>query len=159
MAIWLSTLGVQLAYGVETIAGTKPETFTSITGIKSIPDLNPEPNSIQVTPLSETQYHQYVDGLKDISGALSFGANLTEAFITEWEAIYSAYTTAKETGKKVWFEIYHPELTKGFFFIGNPSPLGLSAMEVDASLDINVYVVPTEVKGYDTAIKPTAPSA
>ena len=57
MANELSTAGVSVQYCVETTAGTKPTTgFTVIPNIKSIPDLNPEPSSLEVTDLSDTEW-------------------------------------------------------------------------------------------------------
>ena len=47
-----------------------------------------------------------------------------------------------------------PGLTKAFYFAGNPSPLGLSAIEVDAVLEIEPYITPSEIKGWSA--KPTA---
>mgnify|MGYP004449692567 FL=1 len=46
MAIELSTAGIKLAYAIETTAGTKPSAFTNIAGVKSLPNLNPEPATL-----------------------------------------------------------------------------------------------------------------
>lgn len=155
MAIDLSTAGVTLQYAVETTSGTRPTTdYTAFTGIKSIPDLNPEPTSLDTTTLDATEWKTYIPGLKDPGGALSFTANNTEEFQTEWEALIEAAQTGKESGYAVWFAIVIPGLTKAFYFTGDPSPLGLSAIEVDAVLEISPYITPTQIHGWDT--KPTA---
>ena len=80
--------------------------------------------------------------------------NNTEEFQTAWEALIEAAETAKETDKATWFAIVIPGLTKAFYFAGNPSPLGLSAIEVDAVLEIEPYITPSEIKGWSA--KPTA---
>lgn len=155
MAIDLTTAGIKLGYGVETTAGTKPTAFTNIPGPKSIPDLNPEPETVESTTLNATEWKTYVDGLKDTGGALGITFNLTEAFMTTWESIMSAYETAKTDSKAMWFVVYIPGLTKGFFFTGNPSDLGLSAAEVGNILETTTYITPTAVKGWETTINPS----
>lgn len=154
MAIELSSAGVQVRWAVETIKGTRPTTgYKKITGIKSIPDLNPETSSLEVTDLSDTQYKRYIGGLKDTGGSLAFKANHSEDFMTDWNSLISTYeeASAAESGKRMWFEIYIPKLTKAFFMSVVPQPLGLSAIEVDAVLEIDAYVAPQEIAGWETA--------
>ena len=86
--IQLSTAGVTLLYAAEATAGTRPTTgYEKISEIKSIPELNPEPDNLETTTLEETERKTYVPGLKDIGGALSFTANLTEASMTSGRAL------------------------------------------------------------------------
>ena len=81
----LSTAGVTVQYAIETSAGTRPTTgYTPLTGITAIPDLNPEPGSLETTTLDETDWRTYIPGLKDPGGALAFSANNTEQFQTDW---------------------------------------------------------------------------
>lgn len=144
MAIDLSTAGVQLLYAAETTAGTRPTTgYTRIRGIKSTPSLNPAPDTLETTTLDELEYKTYIDGLKDLGGALEFTFNLTEELITNWGNLMTAYTTAKASGKAIWFEILVPGLTNAFFFTGNPSEMGLPETEVNAVLEITNYITPT----------------
>lgn len=151
MANEISTAGVLLKYAVESTAGTMPTTgFTTIPGIKSIPDFNPEPSTLEVTDLSDETWKRYIDGLKDPGGALAFGANLTTGFATAWETLVLAAATAKESGKACWFEIYIPNF-KSFYFAGTPSELGMSAIEVDSILEVDAYIVPNQVAGWDTS--------
>lgn len=151
MAMELSTAGVLLKYCVETTAGTRPTaSYTLVPSIKAIPDFNPEPESLEVTDLADTEWRRYIAGLKDPGGALSFTANLTTAFKTAWETLVSAYTTAAASNKAVWFEIYVPSFGS-FFFAGIPSPLGMSAMDVNSVLEIEAYVTPNKIHGWDTS--------
>lgn len=144
MAINLSTAGVQLAYCVETTAGTRPtEDFVRIKGIKSTPSLNAAPESLETTTLDELEYKTYIDGLKDLGGALEFTFNLTEELITNWEALMTAYTGGKTSGKATWFAIIVPGLTKAFFFTGNPSPMGLPETAVSSVLETTNYITVT----------------
>lgn len=152
--IQLSTAGVTLWYAPETSAGTRPTTgYTQITEIKSIPELNPEPDNLETTTLEETEWRTYIPGLKDIGGALSFTANLTEVSMGEWEDVVEAYDTAAGEGLAVWFCIIVPGLTKALFFTGQPSPMGMPAMEVSSVLEVNLYITPTGAPEWQT--KPT----
>lgn len=152
--IQLSTAGVTLWYAPETSAGTRPTTgYTQITEIKSIPELNPEPDNLETTTLEETEWRTYIPGLKDIGGALSFTANLTEVSMSEWEDVVEAYDTAAEENLALWFCIIVPGLTKALFFTGQPSPMGMPAMEVSAVLEVNLYITPTGAPEWQT--KPT----
>ena len=149
-----STLGMKLQYCVETTAGTRPTTgYTEIPEVKSVPDLNPQPNGIDVTPLSETGYVQYVDGLKDVGGVLAFTANLNEALMTAWATLITAYTTGQGTSKATWFCVTHPSLSKAVFFEGKPVPLGLSGAEVNSALETTLYIAPNSAPTMET--KPT----
>lgn len=144
MAINLSTAGVQLLYAPETTAGTRPTTgYTRIKGIKSTPSLNPSPDTLETTTLDELEYKTYIDGLKDIGGALEFTFNLTEELYDAWEGLMTAYETAKTTNKAMWFEILIPGLTNAVFFTGNPSAMGLPETEVSAVLETTNYITPT----------------
>ena len=151
----LSTAGVSVQYAMESSAGTRPTTgYTALTGITAIPDINPEPGSLETTTLDETEWRTYIPGLKDPGGALAFSANNTEQFQTEWAAMVEEYESGQSTNLSMWFAVVIPGLTKSFYFAGAPSPLGLSAVEVDSVLTVDGYITPTSVHGWDTA--PTA---
>nr|DAG83809.1 MAG TPA: Major tail protein [Caudoviricetes sp.] len=155
MSIRLSTAGITLKYAVEATKGAKPTTgYTEVPEIKEIPEINPEPSTLETTTLKETEYKTYIDGLKDLGGALTFVANLTEDFKTTWEDIMSSYETAKAAGKAVWWLIDIPGITEGCYFTGNPSNLGVPGAGVDSVLEVNVYITPTNAPTW--AAKPTA---
>lgn len=152
--IQLSTAGVTLNYAVETTAGTRPTTgYTKISEVKEIPELNPEPDNLETTTLEETEWKTYIPGLKDIGGALSFTANLTETSMDEWEDLVDAYDTAAATNLKVWFCIIVPGLTKSLYFTGQPSPMGLPGMSVSSVLETTLYITPTGAPTWEA--KPT----
>lgn len=156
MAIELSTAGILLGYAVETSAGTKPTAFTKIPGVKSLPDFNPEPSTLETTPLEAEEWKTYIPGLKDPGGALGITVNMTEDFYATWNKIMSSYNTAKETNKKVWWEFYIPGLENAFFFTGDPSPLGFAGAEVDSILESTAYVTPNGNIGWGSSVVPTA---
>ena len=143
-AINLSTAGIQLLYAVESTAGTRPTTgYTRIYGAKTTPSLNPSPETLETTTLDETEYKTYIDGLKDLGGALEFTFNLTQDLIDTWDTLMTAYETAKAAGKSTWFTIVVPGLSESFYFTGNPSNMGLPETSVSSVLEITNYITPT----------------
>lgn len=151
MGIALSTAGVTVGYAVEVTAGTRPTTgYTTIPDIKSVPEMNPEPSTLESTDLSQTEYKTYIEGLKDLGGALSFTANFTTELEGVWAELVEEYQTAKTSSKAIWFEVKHPGLTKSVFFTGQPSAMGLPEMSVDAILETNLYITPTNAPVWET---------
>lgn len=148
-----STAGMYLCYAAEATAGTMPTTgYTLIPEIKSMPSFNPAPEQIESTTLLETEYKTYVEGLKDLGGALEFTANLTADLISVWE---TCNTTHDELtgGKEMWFAVVHPKLDKCVMFKGDPSPLGLNEAAVGAMAETTLYVTPNSAPGWQD--KPT----
>ena len=144
MAINLSTAGIKLKYAVESSKGIRPTSgYTALTGAKSTPSLNPSPETLETTTLDELEYKTYIDGLKDLGGALEFTFNLTQELVDQWDTLMSAYTTAKAAEKATWFMIDIPGLTKAFFFTGNPSSMGLPETSVNSVLEVTNYITPT----------------
>lgn len=148
MANEFSTAGITLKYAVEATAGTKPTSgYTAIPGIKSMPEINPEPSTLECTDLSDLIWKRYIPGLRDPGGAIGFTANLTSAFKTAWAALVTASATAKASSKATWFEIDIPDL-ESFYFKGDPVALGFGGAEVDAVLETTAYVVPNGISGF-----------
>ena len=147
----VSTAGVELRYAPESTAGTRPTSgFTKVVNIKSTPDLNPDPNLLDCTDLSVTDFKRYIPGLRDMGNALGFGANLTSAFRTAWAAVVTAYETAKASQKAMWFEIMVPAVGS-FFFAGAPVALGLDAFDVDNVASITAKIVPEKIEGWGSS--------
>lgn len=154
-----STAGMYLAYAVETTKGTRPTTgYTLIPEIKTMPSFNPAPDTIDSTTLLETEYRTYVEGLKDLGGALEYGANLTADLITAWETCNSDHDTAAADGKATWFAVVHPKLDKAVFFEGDPSPLGLNEASVGSMAETTLYVTPNSAPTWETKPKLAAAS-
>ena len=148
-----STAGMRLYYVVEASAGTRPTTgLTKIPEVKTIPSFNPAPETIQSTTLEETEYHTYVEGLKDLGGALEFGANLTQDLIDTWASCVSAHD-ALTGGKAMWFYIIHDGLSNAVAFEGDPAPLGLNESTVGSMLETTLYITPNSAPSWVT--KPT----
>lgn len=147
----LSTAGMMLAYAVEETAGTRPTTgWKEVPEVKTLPSFNPSPSSIQSTTLHETEYHTYVKGLKDLGGALEYGANLTEDLLDFWDDMLEAYETATKAKKSMWFAVIHPKLTKATFFVGEPSPIGFNEADVDSMSETTLYITPNSAPEWGT---------
>lgn len=139
-----STAGMYLAYAAETTKDTRPTTgYIKIPEVKSIPSFNPAPETIDSTTLEETEYRTYVKGLKDLGGALEFGANLTDDLATDWATLISTFDTTVLAGKKVWFVIAHPKLAEATFFTGDPSGIGINEASVGSMAETTLYITPT----------------
>lgn len=152
--IRLSTAGITVNYAVETTAGTRPTAgYTKIPEIKEIPELNPAPETIETTTLEEKEYKTYVNGLKDLGGALTFTANLTVDFMDEWDALMTKFEETQADGKSMWFCIVVPGLKESLYFTGEPAALGMPGVGVSAALETSVYITPTNAPKWDT--KPT----
>lgn len=157
MGIAVSTAGVTFGYAVETEKGKRPTTgYTLIPDVKEIPEMNPEPETLETTTLAETEYKTYIEGLKDLGGALSFLANYTTDLETKWGALVEAYKTGIADGKATWFEIKHPKLEKSVFFTGQPSAMGLPAMSVGSVLETNLFITPTNAPAWEAKSTTTA---
>lgn len=157
MAINLSTAGIHLYYAVEATKGTRPTTksdYTDLVGVKSIPSMNPAPETLETTDLNQTEYKTYIDGLKDLGGALEFTFNLTQDLVTMWGELMEAFEAAKATNKATWFLIDIPGLEEGLYFPGNPTSMGIPEAAVSSVLEITNYITPTGAP--ITAAKPTA---
>lgn len=151
----LSTAGMKVAYAIEN-SNTKPSAFINIPNPKSIPDLNPEPSTLETTSLNATEWKTYIQGLKDVGGSLGITFGMSQGFLDMWnDDIVAASETAKASGKRTWFEFYHPSLDKAFYFTAEPSSLGMPSADVDSVFDVTANVTPTGEIGWATAIAPT----
>lgn len=149
--IYLSTAGTHFSYGVETVSGTKPESFTELQGATSISEISSERETIEVTPLSAEEYKEFVDGLADPGGTWEIGFNESDVFHEEWDALVSAATTAKASGLRVWFQVT-TKLKDSFFVVGTPNGLGFGGADVNGALTTTGRITINQVKGWDTTV-------
>lgn len=147
-----STAGMYLCYCAGGSASAPTSGYTVIPEVKSMPSFNPAPETIQSTTLLETEYHTYVEGLKDLGGALEFSANLTEDLIAAWASCNTAHDSLASTSA-MWFAVVHPKLTNAVFFQGDPAPLGLNEAAVGAMAETTLYITPNSAPRW--AAKPT----
>lgn len=158
VAIYLSTAGMNLAYGVETTAGQKPEQFTIIQGATSLGEISSEKEQIEVTPLSATKFKQYVGGLADPGGTWEVGFNESNVLHAEWKKVIEDYNAANSNGLRMWFEAYHPKMDEAFFIVGEPNTLGFGGAEVSSAFANTGRITINEVKDWLEAVEPVSAS-
>lgn len=145
MANAVSTAGMLVKYCAETTAGTRPATgYTEIPGVKALPALGDEVNTLQSTPLSATKNHTYIAGLADPGGAIQLTVNDYPAFRTAWTAFVTA-AEALTDGKQMWVEYAYPEGSglDSFYFPCMPHELGFGGAEVDSVLENMANLLPS----------------
>lgn len=143
-------------YAFEASSGTRPTSgYTNLPNPKSIPDMNPEPNALDITSLNDTEWKRYMEGLKDMGGSLGLTFGMSQAFYDLWETICDTDDANKATGKRTWFVFYVPGIDDSFFIPVDPSRIGMPAAEVDAVLDVTVNVLPIGAPVWETAVNPT----
>lgn len=151
----ISTLGVKLYYGVETVAGTKPASFTQLTRINSIGGLTITSENIDASAL-EDEVTRYVAGRGDADGSIAVTVNLTQDTIAEWEDLIDDAATAKASNLGVWFEVYSPSLGGDAFFIVAEPPTAIPMPETNQNelWTVEMTLTVNEYKGMDTAVIP-----
>ena len=147
----LSTLGVKFGYAV---GATQPDSFTELTRINGIGGISLSTEAIDASALVD-EVTRRVAGRADTDETLPITINATNETITEWEAVITAFN-GLTTGQEIWFEVYHPRLTKGFFFKAEPpKKLPMPEMGQNQLLTMEINLVVTEYVGMATAIAPT----
>ena len=147
----ISTLGVTFGYGVETTAGTKPGTFTQLTRINEIGEITVDPEEIDASALEDYETH-YVPGRATVSESVAITVNRTDATVTEWENLITAYE-GLTGGKKMWFEVITPGITKAEFFVAAPPKV--LPMPGKSQNKLNTMVIKLTLqdwKGLDTVV-------
>lgn len=149
----ISTLGVRLGYAAETTAGTKPTAFTWLERCNSIGGISLETEQIDASAL-EDEISRYIAGRQDTGGTWEVAFNISDEVITLLEAMITAYEGLTD-GKKMWFEVWSPLLTKAFYVVAQP-PKHIPVPEFSQNELQTVALTLTieEYKGMDTAIKP-----
>ena len=150
MALEMNTIGVKIKYCVETSAGTRPTTgYTNIPDVKSIPEINLTPSTLEVTNLVD-KFKRYIPGVQDPGTDFAMNGNMTSALKTAWASLVSAAASAWASGKSTWFEVAIPNF-ESFYFAGVPVDLGLSSQAVDAVEEANMHIIPNQIAGWATA--------
>jgi len=147
----ISTLGVTFGYGVETTAGEKPASFTQLTRINDIGEITVDPEEIDASALEDYETH-YVPGRATVSESVAITVNRTDATVTEWESLITAYE-GLTGGKKMWFEVITPGITKAEFFVAAPPkilPMPAKGQNALDTMVINLTL--QDWKGLDTKV-------
>lgn len=148
----LSTLGITFGYGVETVAGTKPASFTQLTRINSIGGISITPETIDASAL-EDAVERSVAGRASTGATWEVVINYTPDTATEWAGVISAYNTAKASGLQTWFEVIVPSMSDGFFVIAEPpQEIPMPELGQNALLTVTMSLTIVEYKGTSTKV-------
>lgn len=148
----LSTLGITFGYGVETTAGTKPSTFTQLERINSIGGIAMDTEQIDASALEDT-VTKYIAGRQDTGGTWTIAVNWTSEVQTAWDTAISAYNTAKEGGKNIWFEVIIPNQSNAFFVIAElPQNVPMPEISQNELLTVDIDLSIVEYKGVSTKV-------
>ena len=80
---------------------------------------------------------------------------MTDDVVTQLEAMIDEYTTAKASSLQMWFEVWHPDMDKGFFVIAEPPkflPMPEFGQNELQTIELTFTIV--EYKGQLDAVKP-----
>ena len=151
MALEMNTIGVKIKYCVAASAGaSRPTTgYTNIPDVKSIPEINLTPSTLEVTNLVD-KFKRYIPGVQDPGTDFAMTGNVTSALKSLWASLCTAAASAWASGISTWFEISIPNFDS-FYFAGMPVDLGLSAQGVDAVEEANMHIIPNQIAGWAAA--------
>lgn len=153
MQAGISTLGVTFGYGVESTAGQKPTSFKQLHRINSIGGISIENEQIDASAL-EDMVSRYIQGRGDTGGSFPVGVNFTKETQTEWETLIGEYNTAKDSGKRMWFETIIPGFEEAFFAVAQP-PTAIPQPELgqNALLVAEFPLIIEEYKGMEEKVQ------
>lgn len=150
-----STLGVQLSYGIETTAGTKPTNFTLLQRINNIGGIELSTEQIDASAL-EDSVTKYIKGRADLGGEWSVTVNLTDETIAEWNKAITDSDTAYKSGLMTWFQVSSPYLAESFYVTAQlPSMIPMPEMAQNELQTVDITLTINEYKGMDAKVVPT----
>lgn len=151
----ISTLGVELSYGIESTAGNKPASFTKLPRCNSIGGIELDTETIDASALEDYQ-ERTIAGRQSTGGEWSVTFNLTDETIPIIETMLSASATALATSKRTWFQVTIPNLTKSFFVVGQPgTKVPMPELSQNELLTGDISITIDEYKGLDTKVAAT----
>lgn len=151
----ISSLGVKLSYGIESVKGQKPSAFTVVHRINSIGGISIEPETIDASALEDTVTRS-VAGRGTSAGQFTIGVNVTNETVAEWEKVIADYTDVMDDGLRVWWQVSSPSLERAYFIAAQP-PLEIPMPDIGQN-ELMVVEIPLtidEFKGMDTKVVPT----
>lgn len=155
----VSTLGVTLSYGVETTAGQKPATFTTLPRCNEISGIELDTETIDASALEDYQ-ERSIAGRQSTGGEWSVTFNLTNETIPIIETMMSAAQTGLASNKRTWFQVASPNLTKAFFVVGQPgTKVPMPDFSQNELLTGEISITIDEYIGLDTKVTPSDASS
>lgn len=142
----IATVGVELCQGAWSNNATLPASVTALARINAIGGYNLETEQIDSSALADI-VTEYIQGRQDGGGSLPITINVTDDTLDEWMALQ---------GQTVWFQIWHPTLSKGIFVVATvPQKIGFSDIGQNALWTAEITLTINYYYGYTTAIYPS----
>lgn len=151
----VSSLGITVSYGIETVAGDKPSTFKLLNRINAIGGITIEPETIDASAL-EDLVERSVAGRGTTGGTFPITINLTDETIAEWHELIDAYKEMTP-GLRMWFQISSPYLTNAFYVAGQP-PLEIPMPDMSQN-ELLTAELPITIDEYVGMSEKVAPAA
>ena len=144
MAISISTIGVKVSYAFG--SDYSALSYTKIPQVKEIPEMNPQPETLETTSFDNLEYKTYISGLKDLGGVIDFTANFTQELYDLWQAdttgIMAQWATAKANNQEMFLCIDIPGLNESCYLSVEPSNLGLPAASINSVMEVTLHFTP-----------------
>lgn len=151
----LSTIGAEFAYAYETTSGTKPTAFAQIQRCNAIDGITLENEQIDASALEDAST-KYVAGRSDPGGTWNVSFNYQNDIESTLSTIISDWPTKKAAALALWVEVYHPNLSKGFFVkVEPPSEIPMPSWDQNSLQVLEVPFTIVSYEGTATAIVPT----
>ncbi len=145
-----TTAGMYLGYAIETTAGERPTSgYKIIPEIKSMPDMNPTPETVDSTTLLATEYTTNEPALKSLSN-MDYGVNFTDELEEFVDALIQEQEAAEKEGKAVWFCEMHRKVKKASYYTGKASAINFGESSVGAMLETQLHITATgQIKRFE----------
>lgn len=151
----VSTLGVILSYGVETVAGQKPSLFKQLPRVNSISGIELDIEEIDSSALEDYQART-IAGRQSTGGDWGVTFNFTNETIPLIETMMEEASTGLASGKRTWYQVSAPNLNKAFFVVGQPgTKVPMPDFSQNELLTGEISITIDEYKGLDTKVTPT----
>ena len=155
MLAGLSTLGVKVSVGFETVAGQKPTDFVVRHRIKSVGGISITPETIDASALEDLA-ERSVAGRATTGGNFPISFNATDETVAEWEQTIEEYQTASANGLRMWVQIAHPSMQRAFFVVAQPPQvIPMPDWDENSLLVMELPMTIEEYKGLETKVAPT----
>lgn len=147
----LSTLGITLGYGVETSAGSKPNSFVALDRVNSIGGISMDTEQIDASALEDLAT-KYIAGRADTSGKWEVVINYTEETCEQLKDMIDAYTSLTDS-KQMWFEVVIPGMSDGLFVIAQPPQvIPMPELSQNSLLTVTISLTIVEYKGQSAKV-------
>lgn len=161
----LTSLGVRIAWAMESTAGVKPTgnggsgsgspstgAWYQLLRVNSIGGVSVEPEQIDVSAIVDG-LTRYKPGRGDSGGTFPIGINITKDTIEQWQEIMNLYfnSSNRTAGLRLWFQVTHTDMNESFYIVAAPPkvfPMPETGQNEAWTVEINTVI--DEMIGLDT---------